>query len=123
MDCSAGKDAGVAQRVSASEGRFRWVSDGDRIEACECCGWYWGDDLANLCSITIIHRVKEETEKLGGWFGQSEREVNWVRTAKAGNDKDGYSEALMSIDEEGRFPLRVRASDFEAEVVSEGVGR
>jgi len=79
--------------------------------------------IANLCSITIIHRVKEETEKLAEWFGLSEREVNWVRTAKAGNDEDGYSEALLSIDEEGRFPLRVRASDFEAEVISDGLRR
>ena len=79
--------------------------------------------IANLCSITIIHRVKEETEKLAEWFGLTEREVNWVRTAKAGNDEDGYSEALLSIDEEGRFPLRVRASDFEAEVISDGLGR
>jgi len=77
--------------------------------------------IANLCSITIIHRVKEETEKLAEWFGLSEREVNWVRTAKAGNDEDGYSEALLSIDEEGQFPLRVRASDFEAEVISSGL--
>jgi len=77
--------------------------------------------IANLCSITIIHRVKEETEKLAEWFGLSEREVNWVRTAKAGNDEDGYSEALLSIDEEGQFPLRIRASDFEAEVIATGL--
>jgi len=46
--------------------------------------------IANLCSIWIIHRVREETEKLAEWFGLSEREVNWVRTAKAGNDEEGF---------------------------------
>ncbi|WP_436932832.1 VirB4 family type IV secretion system protein [Halosimplex halobium] len=71
--------------------------------------------IANLCSITLIHRVQEETDKLAEWFGLSEREVNWIRTAKAGNDEDGFSEALLGIDEEGWFPLRVRASEFEIE--------
>ncbi|AQL44479.1 transfer complex protein [Halorientalis sp. IM1011] len=73
--------------------------------------------IANLCSMTLIHRVNEEAEKLAEWFGLSEREVNWVRTAKAGNDDDGFSEALLGIDEEGWFPLRVRASDFESDVL------
>ncbi|WP_436909057.1 VirB4 family type IV secretion system protein [Halosimplex marinum] len=70
--------------------------------------------IANLCSLTLIHRVQEEAEKLSEWFGLSEREVNWIRTAKAGNDEDGFSEALLGIDEEGWFPLRVRTSEFEA---------
>nr|WP_224448672.1 hypothetical protein [Haloprofundus salilacus] len=76
--------------------------------------------IANLCSMTLIHRVQEEAETLADWFGLSEREVNWVQTAKAGNDEDGYSEALLNIDEEGWFPLRVRASPFEADVIANG---
>lgn len=74
--------------------------------------------IANLCSMTVIHRVNEEAEKLAEWFGLSEREANWVRTVKAGNDEDGYSEALLGIDEEGWFPLRVRASKFEKDVLN-----
>lgn len=77
--------------------------------------------IASLCSLTLIHRVQEEAEKLAEWFGLSEREVNWVQTAKAGNDEDGYSEALLGIDEEGWFPLRVRASGFEAQVIASGM--
>ncbi|WP_256393038.1 VirB4 family type IV secretion system protein [Natronoarchaeum rubrum] len=73
--------------------------------------------IASLCSMTLLHRVDEEAEKLAEWFGLSEREVNWVRTSKAGNDEDGYSEALLGLDEEGWFPLRVRASDHEANVI------
>ena len=52
----------------------------------------------------------------------SEREVNWIRTAKAGNEVDGYSEALLGIDEEGWFPLRVRASEAEQAVIDAGSG-
>ncbi|NHN48018.1 transfer complex protein [Halostella sp. JP-L12] len=73
--------------------------------------------IANLCSMTIIHRVKEEAEKLSEWFGLSEREVNWVQTAKAGNEDDGYSETLLGVDGEGWFPLRVRASEYEVEQI------
>nr|WP_245707860.1 transfer complex protein [Haloarchaeobius iranensis] len=73
--------------------------------------------IASLCSMTLIHRVDEEADKLAEWFGLSEREVNWVRTAKAGNDEDGFSETLLGIDEEGWFPLRVRASPYERQVL------
>ncbi|WP_135303744.1 VirB4 family type IV secretion system protein [Haloarcula amylovorans] len=74
--------------------------------------------IANLCSMRLIHRVDEAAEQLAKWFGLSEREVNWVRSAKAGNDEDGYSEGLLGIDEEGWFPLRVRASEYEVDVLS-----
>ena len=73
--------------------------------------------IANLCSMKLIHRVDEAAEELAEWFGLSEREVNWVRSAKAGNDDDGYSEALLGVDEEGWFPLRVRASEYEVSVL------
>jgi hypothetical protein len=46
--------------------------------------------------------------------------VNWVTSAKAGEDEDGYSEALVGIDQEGWFPLRIRASDYEAHVIDGG---
>jgi hypothetical protein len=73
--------------------------------------------IASLCSMKLLHRVDEEAEKLAQWFGLSDRETNWVRSAKAGNDEDGYSEALLGIDEEGWFPLRVRASPHEEHVL------
>lgn len=78
--------------------------------------------IADLCSVVLLHRVNEQAEKLADWFGLNEREVNWVRTAKAGNDEDGYSEALLGIDEEGWYPLRVRASPHEAAVIDSDGG-
>lgn len=74
--------------------------------------------IADLCSIRLIHRANEQAEKLASWFDLSEREVNWIRTAKAGNEDDGFSEALLGIDEEGWFPIRVRASEYEADLIS-----
>lgn len=49
--------------------------------------------------MSLIHRVNEEIKRLAEWFGFSEREVDWVWIAKADNDEDGYSEALLGIGE------------------------
>lgn len=76
--------------------------------------------IANLCSMTLLHRVDEAAEKLADWFGLSDRQVDWVRSATAGNDQDGFSEALLHIDEAGWFPLRARASEYEDEVIDGG---
>jgi len=76
--------------------------------------------IANLCSLTVLHRVNEEKEKIAKWFDLSDRQVNWVTSAKAGEDREGYSEALVGIDQEGWFPLRIRASAYEAAVIDGG---
>ncbi|WP_423998583.1 hypothetical protein ACOZ4I_08705 [Haloarcula salina] len=47
------------------------------------------------------------------------KRVDWVHSAKAGNGRDGYSEELLGVDEEGWFPIRVRASEYEVEVIEE----
>ncbi|MFB6186776.1 MAG: transfer complex protein, partial [Halobacteriaceae archaeon] len=73
--------------------------------------------IANLCSMHLLHRVDENEEILSEWFGLTDREINWVQTAKAGDEEVGYSEALLGIDEEGWFPIRVHASDIETEVI------
>jgi hypothetical protein len=73
--------------------------------------------IGRLCSMTLIHRVNEEASELADWFDLNPREVEWVRSAKASNDEDGYSEALPGIDGEGWVPLRVRASDYETSVL------
>jgi hypothetical protein len=78
--------------------------------------------IANLCSMRIIHRVREDAETLADWFGLNRRQVNWIQSAKPGNEEDGYSEALLGIDEEGWFPIRVRASDYEAAVLDAAEG-
>jgi type IV secretory pathway VirB4 component len=75
--------------------------------------------IANLCSMMIIHRVDEAAQQLAEWFNLSGREVDWVQSAKAGNGADGYSEALLGVDEEGWFPIRVRASEYEVDVIGD----
>ncbi|MFT4965025.1 MAG: hypothetical protein ACI9PP_002314 [Halobacteriales archaeon] len=73
--------------------------------------------IANLCSIKQLHRVEQGDDTLAEWFGLSDREIAYVRTAKAGEDQSGDSEALLGVDEEGWFPLRIRASPVEQEVI------
>jgi len=76
--------------------------------------------IANLCSVTVLHRVNEEGEKIANWFDLNDRQVNFVRSATAGEDEEGYSEALVGIDQEGWFPTRIRASEYEAAVIDGG---
>lgn len=73
--------------------------------------------IANLCSLTLLHRVDEADETLAEWFDLSQRQINWVQTAKAGEDSEGFSEALLGIDEEGWFPIRIHASPFETDII------
>lgn len=75
--------------------------------------------IANLCSLTLLHRVDEADETLAEWFDLSQRQINWVRTAKAGEDSEGFSEALLGIDEEGWFPIRIHASPFETDIIED----
>jgi hypothetical protein len=64
--------------------------------------------------------VEQGDDTLAEWFGLSDREIAYVRTAKAGEDQSGDSEALLGVDEEGWFPLRIRASPVEQEVIDGG---
>lgn len=43
-----------------------------------------------------------------------------MRSAAAGNDGDGFSEASLHIDEVGWFPLRVRAGGYGAALIEAG---
>jgi hypothetical protein len=96
----------------------------DRVSVVSLCtfdGIFWWA-VAAKCGLECLRegvdgRVWEAAEKLAEWFGLSDREVNWVRMAKAGNEEDGYSEALLGVDGDGSFPLRVRASEYEAAMV------
>ncbi|WP_350356135.1 hypothetical protein [Halorarius halobius] len=40
-----------------------------------------------------------------------------MRSAQAVDENHGYSEALLGIDEEGWFPLRIRASPVEQRII------
>jgi hypothetical protein len=73
--------------------------------------------IADLCSMTLVHRATEHADTLADWFGLNERQLEWVRTATAGNETDEYAEALLGVEEEGWFPLRVRASDAELDAL------
>ncbi|MFB6312274.1 MAG: VirB4 family type IV secretion system protein, partial [Salinirussus sp.] len=78
--------------------------------------------IANLCSITVIHRLEEDENEIARWFDLNDRQVEWIRSAKAGEDRAGYAEALVGVDQEGWYPLRIRASDQEATVIDGTAG-
>lgn len=75
--------------------------------------------IASLCSLTILHRVNEERDKIKEWFDLNPNQVDWVASAKAGEEEAGYSEALIGIDQMGWYPVRVHASSHETELITQ----
>jgi len=65
-------------------------------------------------TITIKHQFQYKGREITTWFDLNEQQVNFVSSTRAGEDEDGYSGALVEIDQERWFPLRIRASDYEA---------
>ena len=61
----------------------------------------------NILSRAFIHRVYDWASTLAERFGHNEREVDWLRTAKADSEENGYSEGLLGVDEIGK-PRRER---------------
>jgi hypothetical protein len=53
----------------------------------------------------------EMNEEWAGELGLSEREMDYIQTAKPGNEERGYSEALLKVDEKGCYPLHIEMSD------------
>lgn len=76
--------------------------------------------IAKLCSHQLFHRVSSHDAKtIADWFDLSLRQAQWINNAKAGDEGAGYSEALLGIEEEGWFPIRVRPSPAEIDALTD----
>jgi len=64
--------------------------------------------IANLCSLTVIHRVQEEAEKLAEGFRLSEREVSWIRTSKVDSKKADSLSCCSGSTKKGGFRFEFR---------------
>ena len=67
--------------------------------------------IINNLSVTFLHFLKEMNEDWAGELGLSTAEMNYVKEADPGNEERGYSQALMQVDQEGAFPLKVEMSE------------
>lgn len=62
-------------------------------------------------SIQIYQYLKEMDRGLGDELGLTSSEVDYVRDAASGKEGQGYSEALLRVDEKGSYPIRVEMDD------------
>ncbi|WP_049998853.1 helix-hairpin-helix domain-containing protein [Halococcus sediminicola] len=68
-------------------------------------------DIIDNTSMTLFHYLKEMNSTWGKAFDLSEAEQKFIKDAEPGEREIGYAEALLQIDREGCFPLRVEMDE------------
>lgn len=77
------------------------------------------ETFINQSSIKLLHRQGSLTESHADALGLTDAQAAYVRDAVVGKEGLGFSTALLDIDEEGTYPLRVTALP-EEEAIIEG---
>lgn len=73
--------------------------------------------IVNNCTVKLLHRLDEITDAQAKSLGLTERERNYILSATAGQSHAGYSQALLMVEDEGKFPLRIEALPEEVPVI------
>ncbi|WP_433623517.1 VirB4 family type IV secretion system protein [Halomicrococcus sp. NG-SE-24] len=73
--------------------------------------------LAKEASIKVLQRLPGLTDESRKRLGLNEREARFLRQAKPGTRERGYSHALVCIEDEGRFPVKVNGLSEELALV------
>lgn len=73
--------------------------------------------IIDNCTIKLLHRLKEVTDAQAESLDLTQREVNYITNATAGQTHAGYSQALLTVEDVGKFPLRVEALPAEVPVI------
>jgi hypothetical protein len=77
-----------------------------------------GKFIINNCATKMLHNLDGGlTEEQAENLDLTEREVNYVNNATMGETGAGYSQALLMVKEEGKFPLRVEALPEEIPLI------
>ncbi|MFP4074820.1 MAG: VirB4 family type IV secretion system protein, partial [Actinomycetota bacterium] len=75
--------------------------------------------IADNCVLKIFHQVEGLTDaNADEWLDLSPPEAEFIRSAKPGSDEYGYSQALIEVGEEGRFPINVHALPEEEALIT-----
>lgn len=73
--------------------------------------------LANESSIKLLQKLPGLSEAHRKKLGLSAREAQFLRDAKPGTRERGYSHALVCVQDEGRYPVKVTALPEEMAIV------
>ncbi|WP_458208742.1 VirB4 family type IV secretion system protein [Haladaptatus sp. NG-SE-30] len=76
--------------------------------------------LAKESSIKILQRLPGLSDEHRQKLGLNEREAAFLRQAKPGTRERGYSHALVCVEDEGHFPVKVTGLPEEMAVVDSG---
>jgi hypothetical protein len=68
-------------------------------------------DILDNTSMMLFHYLKEMNEDWAGEFGLTDAEHKFVKDAEPGERDVGYAEALLRVDREGGFPLRIEMDE------------
>ncbi|SEP19702.1 hypothetical protein SAMN04487948_12046 [Halogranum amylolyticum] len=75
------------------------------------------ETIANNCSMKILYRLPGLSEENCAKLGLTSREAEFIRNAKPGDRDRGYSHALVSVEDEGTYPVKVTALEEEAQLI------
>ncbi|EMA56789.1 helix-hairpin-helix domain-containing protein [Halococcus thailandensis] len=68
-------------------------------------------DILDNTSMKIFHYMKEMDDDWGDAFDLTDAQQAYIKDASPGKRHSGYSEALLQVDREGCFPLRVEMDE------------
>jgi hypothetical protein len=67
--------------------------------------------IINNMSVQVFHYLKEMNAEWAAELGLSDAEMQYIREAEPGDKEIGYAQALLRIDKEGCFPIKVEMSN------------
>ncbi|MFC7078332.1 VirB4 family type IV secretion system protein [Haloarcula halophila] len=79
------------------------------------------EEIAGMCPIMVHHREPDLGEKTANRAGLTSEQQHYINTAEAGKESigegQGFSQALVRVDEHGDYPLTIRTSWEEKRVI------
>jgi hypothetical protein len=73
--------------------------------------------IIDNCATKLLHRLDGLTTEQADYLGLTDREVNYINSATSGETGAGYSQALLMVEDKGKYPLRVEALPEEVPVI------
>ena len=79
------------------------------------------EEIAGMCPIMVHHREPDLGDKTAMKAGLTQEQQHYIQTAEAGKesigDGQGFSQALVRVDENGDYPLTIRTTWEEKRVI------
>ncbi|WP_367175637.1 VirB4 family type IV secretion system protein [Haloarcula rubripromontorii] len=79
------------------------------------------EEIAGMCPIKVHHREPELGDETATSAGLTDEQQSYIQHAEAGKeslgDGQGYSQALVRVDEHGDYPLTIKTSWEEKQII------